>query len=82
VLDAWLAKTPHVCGEAITLADYLGACFATLTELVHMDLSAWPNVQRWIAAMKQRPAWNQTQCAFYGWLSAIDSAAAARPPSA
>lgn len=82
VLDAWLAETPYVCGETITLADYLGVCAATLTELVHMDLSAWPNVQRWIAAMKKRPAWDETQCAFYGWLSAIDSTAAARRLSA
>jgi glutathione S-transferase len=82
VLDAWLAETPYVCGESITLADYLGVCFATLTELIHMDLLAWPNVQRWIAAMKNRPAWDETQCAFYGWLNAIDSAAAARRLSA
>jgi glutathione S-transferase len=82
VLNGWLAETPYVCGGDITLADYLGACFATLTELVHMDLSAWPNMQRWIATIKKRPAWDQTQCAFHGWLSAIDSAVAARRLSA
>ncbi|MBI1360147.1 MAG: glutathione S-transferase family protein [Alphaproteobacteria bacterium] len=74
VLDAWLAETPYVCGDDITLADYLGVSAATLGELIDFDYSPWPNVQRWIAAMKARPAWSQTQCAFDGWKSAIRTA--------
>ncbi len=73
ILDSWLASSTYVCGEDITLADYLGVSAATLGELIAFDYSPWPNIQRWIATMKSRPAWDETQCAFEGWKSAIRS---------
>ena len=71
VLDAQLAAQPYVCGDAVTLADYLGSCFVTLGELVDFDLTAYPNVMRWIARMKARSAWDAVHAGFYGWRAAL-----------
>jgi glutathione S-transferase len=72
VLDLQLADGgPYICGDAVTLADYLGVCFITNGELVDFDFSPWPHVQRWIATMKARPAWCEVHAAFYGWRAAL-----------
>ena len=71
VLDGWIGSNRFVCGREITLADYLGASLITLSELVAYDLAPWPNVARWIATMKARPAWDEVHAAFYGWRSAV-----------
>ncbi|MDB5448978.1 MAG: glutathione S-transferase family protein [Phenylobacterium sp.] len=42
-----------------------------LGEAVAFDLSPYPNIERWIARMKARPAWDATYAAFYGFVSAI-----------
>jgi len=77
ILDAQLAAGgPYVLGRAITLADYLGACVVTVGELADFDLSPYPHVQRWIATMKQRSAWDAVHAGFYGWRSAIQQARA------
>jgi glutathione S-transferase len=76
VLEANLRETgAFLCGPAITIADYLGVCFVTLAELVDFDLSAYPNICRWVAAMKARPSWDETHAAFYGWRGAIQACA-------
>jgi glutathione S-transferase len=59
-----------VCGDEITLADYLGSAFVTLGELVAYDLSPYPNIGRWLSNMKALPSWNVAYAAFNGWLSA------------
>jgi glutathione S-transferase len=77
ILDGQLAGGPFVCGPAITLADYLGACFVTLGEVVDFDLSPYPAVGRWIKLLKARPAWDETHAGFYGWRSAVQALGAA-----
>lgn len=49
----------YLCGDKITIADYLGACFVTLGELIRCDFSAYPNVSRWLANMKKLDTWNK-----------------------
>jgi len=41
-----------------TLADYLGACMISLGEVIHLDYSAYPNVERWLGNMKSLPYWS------------------------
>jgi glutathione S-transferase len=74
VLDQhMIGDRAFVCGDEITLADYLGVSFVTLSEIAAFDLSPYPNVERWVARMKQRPAWDQAYAGFYGLLSALRS---------
>ena len=74
VLDeTMIGDNAFVCGDEITLADYLGSAFITLGELVAFDFSPYPNIRRWLARMKARPGWNAAYAAFNGWLSAARS---------
>jgi glutathione S-transferase len=57
----------YVCGNAITIADYYGASFVALGELIGSDYSAHPNVQRWLARMKQLPSWKRVNEAIDGF---------------
>lgn len=59
---------PHqafTCGDAITLADYLGTAFLTVGEVIRIDYSPWPNVKRWLDRMKARPTWSRANEGFY-----------------
>jgi glutathione S-transferase len=71
VLDGLIDGRPFVCGEDITLADYLGAGFMSAAELIGFDFSRWPHVDAWMKRMTQRPAWFEANAGLYGWKSAI-----------
>jgi glutathione S-transferase len=77
VLDRhMIGSNAFVCGDQITLADYLGAAHVTLAELIGFDFSPYPNVSRWIAAMKARPGWPAANAGFNGWIASRAQAAA------
>lgn len=69
VLDGhWLAGgNPYLGGAVPNLADYMGAAYATIGELVEFDFASWPRVTRWLKAMKERPSWAPANVAFEGW---------------
>ena len=69
VLDQhWLAgDEPYLGGAALCLADYLGAAYTTIGELVDFEFAPWPRVVRWLEAMKARPSWAPVNAAFQGW---------------
>ncbi|KAF0190577.1 MAG: glutathione S-transferase [Gammaproteobacteria bacterium] len=46
-----------LCGDKITLADYVGAEMVTLGELVQCTYQDYPNVRRWISHMKALKHW-------------------------
>ena len=67
--DRWIGvENLYVCGNQITIADYLGIAYVTLGEAARIDYSPWPNIVRWIARMKDRPTWHGTNEAFYTFL--------------
>jgi glutathione S-transferase len=72
VLDEHLLgpRRRYVCGDEITLADYLGLGVVTVGEAVRLDFSPWPNVQRWLATMKSRPSYAATHLQFHSMLVA------------
>jgi len=59
-----LAGRPYLCGDQITIADYLGLSFILLGKFVDYDLSAYPNIQAWVARLQARPAYAPTYAAF------------------
>lgn len=77
VLDKhWLGpKNDYVCGNQITIADYFGVCLVTLGEVVRVDFSPYPNVQRWVGNMKKLESWNRTNEALYAFANAMKDAA-------
>ena len=56
----------YLCGDEITIADYLGAGMVSLTEAIGCDLAKYPNLARWYNSMKARPNWAKSNETFYG----------------
>lgn len=46
----------YLCGSEITIADYFGYAILQVGELIRCDFSPYPNVARWMAAMRDRPS--------------------------
>ena len=65
-----IGSNRYVCGDQITLADYLGIGMVTLGEVTRFDYSAWTNLSRWIATMKARPTWVKVNEGFYAFFVA------------
>ena len=60
----------YLCGNELTIADYLGAGIVSLGEVTHCDFAQFSNVARWYASMKARPNWAKANEAFYGMVNA------------
>jgi glutathione S-transferase len=72
--DHWLGPNKrYLCGDRITIADYFGVALVTLGELIGCDLSPYPNVQRWVGAIKALPSWGRVNTEFYGYCEALKS---------
>jgi len=70
--DHWIGPNQaYLCGDEITIADYLGVCFLTLGEIVRCDFSAYPNVARWIANMKKLKNWGAINEVLYGYAESV-----------
>jgi glutathione S-transferase len=68
VLDEKLiGDRAYLCGDRITIADYYGASFVHLAEVVGSDLSRYPNVKRWFDSMKSLTHWEKTYAAINGF---------------
>ena len=58
VLESALAKTPYLAGDRFTVADLNVGC-AIFRPRERFDVSPWPHVKRWDAAVGGRPAARQ-----------------------
>lgn len=72
ILDEHLIGTAngYVCGDQISIADYLGVGMLTMGEVIRLDYSAYPNIMRWLGNMKALPSWAKTNEAFYAYFVA------------
>lgn len=61
---------PFLGGAEPNLADFLGAAFVTIGEMIGEDFSSRRRVVRWIAAMKARPSWKAANAGFERWRDA------------
>ena len=73
VLDEyWIGPDrTYLCGDQITIADYFGAALVTLGEVIGIDFSPYPNVRRWLAAMKKLPNWDKVNEVFNGLVQSV-----------
>ncbi|HEX2197782.1 MAG TPA: glutathione S-transferase family protein [Burkholderiales bacterium] len=73
ILDQhWIGpRAGYLCGDKITIADYLGAGFVSLGEIIGMDFAAYPNIRRWLDNMKKLRSWPKVNEVFYGFRDAL-----------
>ncbi len=70
--DHWIGPDrPYLCGDRITIADYLGVGLLTLGEVIRCDFSAYPNIERWLGNMKRLQSWPEINEAMYGFAEAV-----------
>ncbi len=76
VLDTHILgpKNAYLCGDQITIADYFGASFIALGEVVRSTYSGYPNVQRWLGRMKQLKNWNKVNETINGFAASLKPA--------
>jgi glutathione S-transferase len=60
----------HLCGDAMTIADYYGAAFLTLGEVVGCDFADYVYVQGWLARMKALKNWKTVNATLAGLTAA------------
>jgi len=60
-----------LCGDRVTLADYMGAEMVTLGEVICCDYSAYPNVQRWLKNMKALKSWPKVHEVIEGFAASV-----------
>ena len=73
VLDKHVLGTGngYLCGSQLTIADYFGAPFVALGETLRCDYSGYPNVQRWLANMKQLKSWGKVNEVIDGFAGSL-----------
>ncbi|TSA14712.1 MAG: glutathione S-transferase family protein [Betaproteobacteria bacterium] len=73
VLDQKLigSGNAYLCGDMISIADYQGAAFVALAESIRSDLSAYPNVKRWLGGMKALKSWKKVNEAIDGFAASM-----------
>jgi glutathione S-transferase len=64
------SQKKYLCGNELTIADYLGAGILSIGEVTQCDFAQFPNIARWYASMKARPNWPKANEAFYGMVAA------------
>jgi glutathione S-transferase len=78
VLDQhMIGDRAFVCGDEITLADYLGAAFVTIGDAAAYDFGPYPNIRRWLANMRGLQNWDATYAVFNGFVASLQTQAKA-----
>jgi glutathione S-transferase len=60
----------YLCGDSITIADYLGAMMMLGGEVIACNLGPYPNISRWMRNMKSLKSWEKVNEAFYQYVVA------------
>jgi len=70
VLDESLIgpRNAFLCGDDITLADYLGSMMVLGGEVIRCKFEAFPNICRWLGNMKALKSWARVNEAFYQYV--------------
>lgn len=74
VLDQhMLAGRDFVCGDEISLADYLGVSYVMLGEIAGYDFSPYPNIVAWLERLQARPHFETSFAGFRGLVAFLRS---------
>ncbi len=66
-----LGNKKFLCGDSITLADYMGAEMIALGNLIGCQYSAYPTVERWLGTMRGLKPWAKVHEAIDGFAASI-----------
>lgn len=61
----------YLCGDQITLADYMGAEMIALGGLIRCSYAAYPNIERWLRNMKALKCWPQVHETIDGFAASL-----------
>jgi glutathione S-transferase len=72
VLDKhYIGSNKYVCGNEITIADYLGAEILSSGDLIGVNVKRYPNVDRWMNTMRSLPAWKKVHEVIDGFAASL-----------
>jgi glutathione S-transferase len=72
VLDThFLGGKDYVANNRISIADYFGVGLVSAGELIGCTYKDYPNVQRWLARMKQLRSWASVNEVMYGFAGSL-----------
>jgi glutathione S-transferase len=72
VLDkSYIGSNKFVCGNEITLADYLGAEILSSGDLIGVNVKRYPNIDRWMNTMRALPAWKKVHEVIDGFAASL-----------
>lgn len=71
--DHMLGKSKYLCGDDITIADYFGGAIIQVGEVIRCNLKAYPNISRWLDAIKSRPSYPKVYEAVHGFAESVKS---------
>lgn len=60
-----------LCGDSITLADYLGAEMIALGGLIRCSYAAYPNIERWLGNMRKLKDWAKVHEVIDGFAASL-----------
>ena len=58
----------YLCGNEITIADYLGSMMILGGEAIDCKYASYPNICRWLGNMKKLKSWDKVNEAFYKYV--------------
>jgi len=77
---AWLKILDHdligpnkayLCGDRITLADYMGAEMVALGDVIRCRYAEFPNIERWLGNMRKLKSWGPVHGAIEGFTASL-----------
>lgn len=73
ILDQHLIgpRNAYLCGDRISIADYLGAEMVAVGDLIRCNFSGYPNIERWLRNMKALKSWSKVHEVFYGFAASV-----------
>ena len=61
----------YLCGDRLTIADYLGCEMIGAGDLIGCDLARYPNITRWMETMRSLPSWKRVHEVFDGFAASL-----------
>jgi len=72
ILDGeYIGSGDWVAGDSMSIADLSGACMVNVGEVAQVDLSDYPNIQRWMANMRKLEHWDAANEVLYGFRDSV-----------